>query len=213
MLQKFIDGQYRRPIGLVGRWIGRKMLQQHQPENLWTVRLLDVGPADHILEVGFGAGFAIEEIAKRLVTGQVTGVDFSGAMVQAANRRNAKAIQTGKVKLLKGDAAQLPFPDKSFDKVFSIHSIYFWPDAGAALKHISRVLKPGGMFVVTFLPTERWESASLEEPAPTPQFTPYSGAQMQNLLVQMGFVNTRIETDHSPQHRSNFSVVGYKVSS
>jgi ubiquinone/menaquinone biosynthesis C-methylase UbiE len=210
MFQKYIDSQYRRPRGMVGRWIGRKMLQQHQPENLWTIGLLDVKPADHILEVGFGGGFGIQEVAKHLVTGQVTGVDFSAAMVQAASSRNAKAIQAGRVKLVEGDAARLPFPDNSFDKAFSIHSIYFWPDTNAALKHILRVLKPGGMFIVTFLPTDRWQSASLEEPAPTPTFTPYSGAQMQILLAQIGFANIRIETDNSPQNRSNFSVVGHK---
>ncbi|MEO8609393.1 MAG: class I SAM-dependent methyltransferase [Chloroflexota bacterium] len=210
MFQKYIDSQYRRPRGIVGRWIGRKMVQQHQPENLWTIGLLDVKPDDQILEVGFGAGFAIQEIAKRLVNGQVSGVDFSAAMVQAASQRSAKAVQAGRVKLVEGDAAQLPFPDNSFDKAFSIHSIYFWPDAQAALKHILRVLKPGGMLVVTFLPTERWQSASLEEPAPTPTFTPYSGAKMQNLLTQMGFVKARIETDNSPQNRSNFSVASYK---
>ncbi|MBZ0286835.1 MAG: class I SAM-dependent methyltransferase, partial [Anaerolineae bacterium] len=145
-----------------------------------------------------------------LVGGQVTGVDFSAAMVAAAGSRNAKAIRDGKVKLVEGDAARLPFTDNTFDKAFSIHSIYFWPDAGAALKHIYRVLKPGGMLVITFLPTERWDSVGPEEPQPTPGFTPYSGAQMQNLLAQIGFVNTRIETDHSPQYRSNFSAVGYK---
>ena len=211
MFQKYIDSQYRRPRGIVGRWIGRKMLQQHQPENLWTIELLDVKPTDQIMEVGFGAGFAIQEIAKHLVTGQITGVDFSTAMIQAASRRNAKAVQAGRVRLVEGDAAQLPFPDNSFDKAFSIHSIYFWLDAQAALKYILHVLKPGGMLVITFLPTERWESASLEEPKPTPQFMPYSGAQMQNLLTQIGFMNTRIETDNSLQNRSNFSVVGHKI--
>jgi ribosomal protein S18 acetylase RimI-like enzyme len=42
MWQKYIDGQYRKPSGIVGRWIGRKMARQHQPENLWTVNLLNV---------------------------------------------------------------------------------------------------------------------------------------------------------------------------
>lgn len=211
MFQKYIDSQYRRPRGLVGRWIGRRMLQQHQPENLWTVNLLDVQPDDHILEIGFGAGFAIQEVAKRLVSGQVSGIDFSGAMVQAASRRSAEAIRAERVKLIEGDAARLPFPDNQFDKAFSIHSIYFWPDARTALKHILRVLKPGGMLAVTFLPTERWQSASLITPTATPEFTPYSSAQMQSLLSDIGFINTRIETDNSPQHRSNFSVVGYKA--
>jgi protein-L-isoaspartate O-methyltransferase len=59
MFARYIAGQYRRPTGLIGRWIGQKMVEQHRAENLWTVALLDVQPADRILEIGFGGGFAI----------------------------------------------------------------------------------------------------------------------------------------------------------
>jgi hypothetical protein len=33
---------------------------------------------------------------------------------------------------------------------------------------------------------------------------------LQTLLSEIGFTNTRIEIDSNPQHRSNFSVIGYK---
>ncbi|GAC1428688.1 MAG: hypothetical protein NVSMB54_19790 [Ktedonobacteraceae bacterium] len=44
MLQKqietFIGKQYRKPLGIVGRIIGNRMAQKHEPENSWTVSLL-----------------------------------------------------------------------------------------------------------------------------------------------------------------------------
>ncbi|MFN8448275.1 MAG: class I SAM-dependent methyltransferase [Anaerolineae bacterium] len=123
MWQKYIDGQYRQPTGLIGRWIGSRMAQQHRPENQWTVNLLDVQPIDHILEVGFGPGIAIHEVARRAAF--VGGVDFSRAMLTSASKRNASAIREGMVDLRLGDAARLPFADASFDKAYSIHSIYF----------------------------------------------------------------------------------------
>src|SRR5664279_6062799 len=93
MWQKYIDGQYRQPSGLVGRWIGSQMARQHRPENLWTVNLLDVQPTDHVLEIGFGPGIAVEEVARRASGGRVAGVDFSRAMVAAARKRNAAAAR------------------------------------------------------------------------------------------------------------------------
>src|SRR6476660_5168526 len=125
MWQKYIDGQYRQPTGLVGRWIGGKMARQHQPENRWTVNLLDVHPADHILEIGFGPGIAVEAVANRTANGLVAGIDFSQTMVIAARKRNAANVHAGKVDLRYGDAANLPFAENSFDKAYSIHSIYF----------------------------------------------------------------------------------------
>ncbi len=128
MFRKYIDGQYRRPTGIVGWWIGRKMAEQHQPENLWTVQLLNLQPGDHVLEIGFGPGFAVQKVAEHLTSGEVGGVDFSRAMVDTAKRRNAAAVRAGKVDLRLGDAAHIPFEDNCFDKAYSIHSIYFWPD-------------------------------------------------------------------------------------
>jgi ubiquinone/menaquinone biosynthesis C-methylase UbiE len=208
MFAKYIAGQYRRPTGLVGRWIGQKMVEQHRPENLWTVDLLDVQPADHILEIGFGGGFAIEQVAQHLTYGQISGVDFSGTMVHTASRRNQRAINAGRVNLRQGDAAKLPFQEATFDKVFSINCLYFWTEPLAALQGIYRVLKPGGMLVITLLLTERWPG---EIPTPTPTFRAYSGAELRDLVSRAGFINTRLETDPNLENRSSGSVIGYKA--
>src|SRR5688572_25002621 len=99
MLQRIIDSQYRRPSGLLGRWIGRRMAQQHVPENMWTVSLLEAQPHDRILEIGFGPGLAVEELAPKVTEGLIAGIDFSRVMVAAANTRNAEAVRAGRVKL------------------------------------------------------------------------------------------------------------------
>lgn len=209
MFQKHIDQQYRRPSGLLGRWIGRRMANEHRPENLWTVALLDVQPNDCILEIGFGPGYAIQEVAKRLTTGRIAGVDFSATMVNAARRRNAKAVHAGRVDLREGEAAYLPFADAFFDKVFSIHSLYFWPEPVAAVNEIFRVLKPGGILCITILPTDRW-AITFGTPVATPEFRPYSGEELQDLLRGAGFINLRVEADSDPDNLSNYSVIGQK---
>ncbi len=208
MLQKLLNlnAQYRRPSGWVGRWVGNKMADQHRSENLWTVRALDVQPTDKLLEIGFGPGFAIQEISRNLTTGVIAGVDFSKTMVSAAKRRNAQDVKAGRVDVRYGDVIQLPFADNSFGKVFSINSIYFWLDPLVAFKELRRVTKSGGLLVITFLPSERWDNV----PAPTADFRPYSSLEIQALLTQAGFSGLRVEADPNLQNRANYSVIARK---
>jgi len=118
-------GQHGHPRGLVGRMLGEQMVRQHVPETTWTISLLDLKPENHILEVGFGAGRAIELVATQVANAHVSGIDLSQEMVRAATRHNAKAIKAGQVTLRHGDVTTLPFADSQFDKVFSIQTLYF----------------------------------------------------------------------------------------
>lgn len=144
-----LGNQYGHPTGVVGRWLGAKMVREHAPETAWTISLLDLKPEDNVLELGFGAGKAVELVADKTIKGYVAGVDISQTMVRSASRRNARGIRAGRVSLLEGDLTNLPFEDSKFDKVFTIQTIYFWPDLPGALAEICRVLKPGGTLVIT----------------------------------------------------------------
>jgi ubiquinone/menaquinone biosynthesis C-methylase UbiE len=128
-------------------------------------------------------------------------------MVAAARKRNAVGIRTGKVDLRYGDAAHLPFADSTFDKAFSIHSIYFWPDPIAVLTGIYRVLKPNGMLVLTVLPKEKWNPDN-PNLAGTPECKPYSGEELKDLLTKAGFHDLKIESDPNPATPSNYSIIG-----
>jgi ubiquinone/menaquinone biosynthesis C-methylase UbiE len=206
MFQKMIFAQYRRPTGLLGRWIGQRMAQQHVAENEWTVRLLDAQPGDHVLEIGFGPGLAIQKLLQQVPQVQIAGVDYSQTMVNAARQRNLKAITEGHADLRYGDAANLPFADTVFDRVYSIHSIYFWPRPLYTLREIRRVLKPGGILILTIQPEP--EEAERSDPLEaSSDFTGYSGRRLEALLREAGFAETRIEIDVPGSSLSNYSVL------
>ncbi|MGI9058432.1 MAG: class I SAM-dependent methyltransferase [Ktedonobacteraceae bacterium] len=180
--ETYIDGQFRRPTGVVGRIIGSRMAEQHEPENEWTVALLSVQPTDHILEIGFGPGTTIQRLAALASEGQVTGIDFSHTMLQVARKRNALAIKAGCVNLTYGNATNLPYSENSFDKALSIHALYFWPDALQTLQEIQCVLKPGGMLVLTLLPREKWPG----DGKGTPDCRVYSADDVEKLMLEAG---------------------------
>lgn len=182
------------------------MAKQHRAENLWTLRLLDVQPTDHLLEIGFGPGFAIQQIAPHLSTGKITGLDFSAAMVRSASRRNARYIRAGRAEIFRGEVNSLPFANNIFDKVYSINSLYFWSQPEIAFAQIKRVLRPNGMAIITFLPLERWDHA----PASTDQFRPYASHEVQALLTQTGYSSVRVESAFAPEHRSSYSIIAHK---
>jgi ubiquinone/menaquinone biosynthesis C-methylase UbiE len=210
MWQRMIVGQYRRPTGLLGRIIGAQMVRDHEPENLWTVEQLAAQPTDQIVEIGCGAGVAIQALSHIVVRGRIVGVDFSRAMLRAARRRNAAAIKQRRVELHYGDVAALPFADRAFDKAFSIHSIYFWPRPIEALTNIWRVLKPAGTCTLTVLPKERWNEGNPNMPVGTPECTAYTGEDLRYLLGQAGFQQTFIRAHSDSAYRSNYCVVGIK---
>jgi ubiquinone/menaquinone biosynthesis C-methylase UbiE len=143
------DQQHRCPSGILGWLAGEQMMRQHRPETAWTIDLLDIQPADTVLEVGFGAGRGIKLAAEKASDGRVMGIDLSDVMVRVATRRNARAVKAGRVVLSQGNVTALPFEDQQFDKIMTIHTFYFWPEPPQAISELQRVLKPGGRLIIT----------------------------------------------------------------
>lgn len=86
--------QFGHPHSLAERGAG--LVMAHRPSNrqrnTWVVSLLDVQPTERVLEVGFGPGLLIAELARHITDGCVYGIDHSEVMIQQASKRNAAAI-------------------------------------------------------------------------------------------------------------------------
>jgi len=73
---------------------------------------------------------------------RATGVDLSGASLEQAKRRCEAAGYKPDLRL--SDAEHLPFPDDSFDLVYSYGVMHHSPDTARCVREAWRVLKPGG---------------------------------------------------------------------
>jgi ubiquinone/menaquinone biosynthesis C-methylase UbiE len=150
----FIARQGRCPSGLLGHLVARVMRGETAPENEAVLDHLDLEPGMRVLEVGFGHGATLAKAAERLGEGHLAGVDFSDVMVRTARRHNRRHLQAGRMTLDLADSTALPFPDACFDRVFTVHTIYFWAEPERHLAEICRVLDRGGRLVLGFRPAE-----------------------------------------------------------
>ena len=57
-----------------------------------------------------------------------------------------------------GSVTKMPYPDKSFDRIFHTNSYFYWPNMDEAVKELHRVIKPG-CAMVTVLKYERVKNA------------------------------------------------------
>jgi cyclopropane fatty-acyl-phospholipid synthase-like methyltransferase len=116
------------------------------PERLrWAVELLGVRPDDRILEVGCGPGVAVALVADLLVGGRITGIDRSATAIDRAARRNARHVETGRVRLACIDLAGAAELGQQFDTAFAVDVNLFWTgDPSAELAVLRRLLGPHG---------------------------------------------------------------------
>lgn len=188
-LKHFMAAQMRKPSGWFGSVILRRLLNRMNMAVVEsTLSRLELEPHHHVLEIGFGGGAALALVSKRLNTGVVTGVDFSPEMVREAERHFRHEIANGRLRLQVGDIAALPFASAAFDRVFTINTIYFWPDTVQGFGEIRRVLKPGGLAVVALRSRENMERVAFTQHG----FRLFSPLDVPPFLQQAGFTNVKL---------------------
>jgi SAM-dependent methyltransferase len=186
-LDRDVIGQGHHPRGAAGSVTG--WVFAHRPSNRqrnrWVVSLVDVQPADQVLEIGFGPGVAVAELA-RAGAGHVSGIDHSAVMLRQAARRNAAAIRAGRVTLINASVDQLPAAlDGPFDVILAVNSLGFWPAPGERLAELGRRLAPGGRMAIVSQPRCPGATASTSRSA---------ADEIENLLRGAGFTQLSIET-------------------
>jgi ubiquinone/menaquinone biosynthesis C-methylase UbiE len=169
------------PSGLLGRVGGLILARTNRQAAETAIELLAVRPGDCVLEIGFGPGVGIAILAERARSGRVAGVDPSAEMVRQAMRRNAQAIEAGRVDLRRAGADQLPFPDGAFDKALAVNSMQIWPDPAAGMREVRRVLKPGGQVVLGFTPFAGQSNDAVEAAIAAAGFAPASIIEREGL--------------------------------
>jgi ubiquinone/menaquinone biosynthesis C-methylase UbiE len=173
----------RKPEGELGKQVGQKMNEGNRHMNLYAIEAVEPSSGDDILEVGMGNGYFVNEIFSTVNDIYYTGCDFSQTMIDEAHRINAPLVHEGKAKFILSDAAKLPFADHTFDKVFTVNTLYFWETPAVTLAELRRVLKPKGKLVIAIRP----KSTMQHLPFVKYGFTMYTREDVVKILSGNGF--------------------------
>ena len=122
------------------------------PERIrWTVDLLDVGPADRLLEIGCGPGHAVALVCARLKQGTITAIDRSALQVSRARERNRQYVAAGRARIEQATLTEFNAEER-FDKVFAINVNAFWTAPPPTIAGVRRLLEPNGRAYLTYEP-------------------------------------------------------------
>jgi SAM-dependent methyltransferase len=120
--------------------------------------MIDWKGNESVLDVGTGRGLLMIGAAKRLSSGRAVGIDIWNAADLSGNRMENTLHNADlegvreKVEVRSKDAANMRFPDCSFDVVLSnlcLHNIPTREGRQKACREIVRVLKPGGTAIIS----------------------------------------------------------------
>lgn len=127
--QHYEGERYHRPHSrLYHTWWAADMVADTPDDGLW-------------LDLGCGTGWIQEVTALKGLRRQMVGIDISEGMLRFARQK--------KIPVVLGDAGRIPFKDGSFDGVVAKGVLHHLPTTATAIAEIARVLKPGGIAVLS----------------------------------------------------------------
>lgn len=141
-------GNPRKPQGTAGEMMLSSMNEHHSAVTDWALGFLDIKEDSRALDIGCGGGATLAKLAEKVITGHITGADYSDVSVKMSTETNRGSVASGKMDIIEASVECLPFADNSFDRIVTVESFYFWPDPQENLREVYRVLDKGGIFLI-----------------------------------------------------------------
>lgn len=189
--------QLRKPSGFFGNLVAKMMEFRNSGSYQVIINRLAPRPGEHIMEIGYGPGLGIYQIADSFPGCRISGIDFSELMFRKASVKNRKFIEKGTVRLKHGDILTIEPGEDKFDKIFCVNVIYFWNNLNQAFKRIFNMLGKEGKFLIYMDHRDSLEKAKF-----LADFCKYPVEEVERELKGAGF--THIEY--------NFDKGGYFIS-
>ncbi|QRP48144.1 class I SAM-dependent methyltransferase [Amycolatopsis sp. FDAARGOS 1241] len=140
--------QLGHPSGIAGRAVGRILNRRNRGTVTAAVAALELQPGETALAIGFGGGLVLDLLLRAAAGGTVHGVDVSDTVIAKARAAFPQNIAAGRLRLHRGSISALPLEDASMAAAITINTVYFVADLDGAFAEVTRVLAPGGRFVL-----------------------------------------------------------------
>ncbi len=122
------------------------LARSQRDDELCLLEAVRIRGGERLLFIECGDGWVAEEGWRRMVKGQVCGLDRSLRRIALAARLRGVP---GKLEFKTWDGATVPYPDARFDVAVLQHDVRRWPTSARVLREAGRVVRPGGDVYLT----------------------------------------------------------------
>ncbi|WKL47199.1 class I SAM-dependent methyltransferase [Flavobacterium pectinovorum] len=185
-----IASQLKHPTGEKGIEMANMMNETNINMTRHSIQNLNISKENKILELGHGNAGHVEFLLEQAENLKYYGLEMSELMFQEARQINRNFVSQKQALFSLYDGNKIPFEDESFDKIFTVNTIYFWQEPEKLLLEIYRVLRPDGNFCLTFAE----EDFMKKLPFTQFEFELYSTEKAQQLIKKTSFKIVYTET-------------------
>jgi ubiquinone/menaquinone biosynthesis C-methylase UbiE len=108
---------------------------------------INIEPNDVLLDIGFGNGYLIHKLLKNGIPIKICGIDISNDMVNNVSKKYKQFIDDGYLNLYLENIANTSFEKETYNKIYTVNTMYFWNELEKCFSEIKRILKPNGIFL------------------------------------------------------------------
>lgn len=131
--------------------------RRHKAWRKFTMKKLNLQSGDTAVDLCCGTCDWTISLAKASGSGSIVGLDFSQNMLSVGAEKVKQSGLDKQIKLIQGNAMELPFDDDSFNVATIGFGLRNVPDLVQVLKEMQRVVKPGGKVVCLELSKPTWQ--------------------------------------------------------
>lgn len=147
---KELAKQLGNPEGEKGIEVANMMNATNIGMTKHAIESLNLDKDDVVLELGHGNCGHLSFLMKQAENLKYFGLEISELMQQEAIKSNQNYIENNSAEFELYNGTEIPFDDESFDKIFTVNTLYFWQNPDLLLNEIYRILKPNGILALTF---------------------------------------------------------------
>jgi len=144
---KYVGNNFGNPNGIGGILSTLFMNIFNQKQYKAVLDNINLKDNDNILDIGFGNGYLINKLFKKYIQIKIFGIEISNDMVNKVSKKYKKYIEKEQLKLNLEDIGKTSFENETFNKIYTINTIYFWNNLEKCFSEIKRILKPNGIFL------------------------------------------------------------------
>jgi SAM-dependent methyltransferase len=180
---KILASQLGCPEGDLGLEVGDKLNETNKFMILDTIESLNLSKRNLVLELGQASGHFVKDVLEIASGISYVGLEISPLMRDLAEESNREYVNQNRAAFELYDGKNIRFSSYTFDKVFTVNTLYFWEDPAFLLGEIYRVLKPGGMCCIAFVQKQFMEKMPVTQYG----FEFYDSERLEGLFQESDF--------------------------